>query len=526
MEQVPSAATVPETTDGCVLWHRRNLRTTDHSALAHAASEYETLLPLFVFDPVFYGSEGLACDARLRFLHDSLRSLDRLYDSVGGTLSYAHGEASSVLAALTAAGWDVVATADPTARYGRERDDEATEQFDVTFVGGDGLVRGRERSREGWADHIENWFESTPPDWQPADVSFQSLTDSVPISRIESTYGVAPEKSALPEGGRKRAVERLASFVDRIGAYPGNISAPSDARTGTSQLSPYLRFGSLSVREVYQYVDEHAPEGPGKEMFFSRLFWNKHYHQKLADWEGWTTKAVNPVMRGFRADTHDPTLVEAWKRGETGFPMVDASMRCLVETGWLNFRMRAMCASFYADLLAQPWRIGADFFHYHLVDSDPAINYTQWQSQAGTVGKNLMRIYNPRKQVRDNDPDGSFIKRYVPELGPLPAQYLDQPEKTPLAEQEAHGVVIGEDYPYPVVEYERARQHAMDRYEEIRSAAVAALHRPEVARRASLSNRPQPPADANAETGTGRASSDGSHQEGLSAFSDEETDRR
>ncbi len=492
METVPSQAGVPAATDGCVVWHRRNLRTTDHGALAYATREYDAVLPLFVFDPAFYGPDGLACDARIQFLHDSLSSLQELYDAIGGELGFAHGKALAVLSRLSEAGWDIVATADPTARYGHRRDNEAAASCDVTFVNADGLVRGVDHSRDGWSDHIKEWFESDPIVCSPAAVSFASLPECVTLEQIESAYDIAPEKSGIPSGGRKQGVEHLAAFVESIESYPKNISAPTDARTGTSQLSPYLRFGSLSVREVYQYVTEHAPDGAGKEMFVSRLYWNKHYHQKLADWHGWTTEAVNPVMQGVRAESRDPDLIAAWKQGRTGFPMVDASMRCLVETGWLNFRMRAMCASFFADLLQQPWKLGADFYHYHLVDSDPAINYTQWQSQAGTVGTNLMRIYNPIKQVRDNDPEGAFITQYVPELDALPREHLPQPEKTPLHNQEQCGVVIGEDYPYPVVEYEAARQRALDRYETLKPKALAALKEPAVARRASLSRRSQP----------------------------------
>jgi deoxyribodipyrimidine photo-lyase len=520
METGLSGSQVPATSHGCVVWHRRNLRTTDHGALTHATREYDTVLPLFVFDPAFYGPDGLACDTRIQFLHESLESLERLYAAIGGTLSYAHEEALSVLSRLTDAGWDVVATADPTARYGLARDKEAAERCGVTFIDTDGLVRGRENSREGWSDHIEEWFESAPRRCRPTEASFASLSESVTTEEIESAYDVAPAKSAIPTGGRKQAVEHLKAFVDSIESYPGNISAPADARTGTSQLSPYLRFGSLSVREVYQYVTAHAPERAGREMFISRLYWNKHYHQKLADWHGWTTEAVNPAMQGVRAETHDPELVEAWKHGQTGFPLVDASMRCLVETGWLNFRMRAMCASFFADLLQQPWKLGADFFHYHLVDSDPAINYTQWQSQAGTVGTNLMRVYNPIKQVRDNDPDGEFITQYVPELEPLPAEYLDRPEKTPLHVQQQCGVVIGEQYPYPIVEYEAARQRAMDRYEQLKPTALAALEEPAVARRASLSRRAQPLEG----TDEGRQQNR-TEQAGLSAFDGQPGDR-
>jgi deoxyribodipyrimidine photo-lyase len=199
--------------------------------------------------------------------------------------------------------------------------------------------------------------------------------------------------------------------------------------------------------------------------------------------------AVNPALEDLHAETHDPELVTAWKRGQTGYPMVDASMRCLERTGWLNFRMRAMCASFLCDLLQQPWKIGADWFYYHLLDADPAINYTQFQIQAGVDGTNMMRIYNPRKQVSDNDPDGEFITNWVPELADLPAEHLPRPEKTPLHVQDDCGVSVGEEYPYPIVEYEAARKRILDKLEAVRPKAKRALRDPEVLRRASLSQR-------------------------------------
>jgi deoxyribodipyrimidine photo-lyase len=222
-------------------------------------------------------------------------------------------------------------------------------------------------------------------------------------------------------------------------------------------------------------------------MFVSRLYWNRHYTQKLLDWPGWLDRAVNPVYEGFNRDRHDPDLVAARKEGETGFPMVDASMRCLRETGWLNFRMRALCASFYFHVLQQPWRIGADQFYEHLIDGDPAINSTQWQSQCGLVARPGLRLYDPRKQVPDQDPDGEFVTRWVPELDPLPAAHLDAPEKAPLSVQRESGVRIGEAYPYPVVDYEAAKREFRERYGAAYPAAADRLGDEEIARRASLS---------------------------------------
>ena len=481
------AISVPSVDDGVVVWHRRGFRTQDHPAVA-AADDYETVLPLFIFDPQFY-SDGLACDSRIRFLHESLRDLDSQYDAWGGRLNYAHGKPRSILEQCTEAGWDVLASREPTGRYGQRRDTAAA-LAGVEFVVDDGLVRAA-NSRTNWSDNVEQWFDSDLHAFD-GDVEFARLAEpagAITPERIEIQYEIDPTKSRVPHGGRTAGQRRLAQFVREIGSYPGSISSPTAAETHTSRLSAYLRFGCLSVREVYQTVQNEAVDGRAKSMFVSRLYWNRHYTQKLADWAGWLDRAANPVMDGLYADSRDPELLEVWKTGRTGYPMVDASMRCLRETGWLNFRMRAMCASFLCDLLQQPWKPGADWLYYHLIDADPAINYTQFQTQAGAVGTNLHRIYNPRKQVRDNDPDGEFIFEWVPELRGLPVEFLDQPEKTPLAVQRECGIEIGVDYPYPVVEYESARQRAVRLFDSLREKAHRALREPAVARRASLSRR-------------------------------------
>ncbi len=478
---------------GAVVWHREALRIRDHPAVTAATNDADVVLPLFVFDPGFYGDDGLACDARVRFLHECLFDLDDRYDtaSAGNAgLTYAHGDPVPVLDAFSNAGWTVFASRTPTGRYGLKRD-RAAADLGVRFVSGDGLRRGVERTRDGWSDHVEAWFEDDQYEPSLEGTVLTSTDTGVTVEDVETWYGTDPEKSRVPDGGTTVAREKLETFVGRLEDYPGNISSPLDAREGCSGLSPYIRFGCLSTRQVYQYVQEHAEPGRGREMFTSRLFWNRHYNQKLEDWPGWLDTAVNPELEGFNRDTHDPDLVAAWKEGRTGYPMVDAAMRCLRETGWLNFRMRAMAASAYFHLLQQPWEVGADWYHHHLIDSDAAINYTQWQSQAGLVGKPTLRLYNPRKQVRDQDPEGEWIRRWVPELEGLPPEHLPQPEKTPPNVQAACGVSIGEgpdaDYPRPVVEYEAAKERFWRRYEDVKADAAARLADEEVAKRASLS---------------------------------------
>ncbi len=484
----PRASAVPTTESGTVIWHREHLRVADQPAVATAIARADTVLPVFVFDPAFYGDDGLACDSRVRFLHECLRSLDTRYrQAMGAGLTYAHGDPVAVLDRFREAGWDIVAPATPTGRYGAERDRRAREQAGVRFVDGDGLVRGVENTRADWQSAIETYLEADPYPWRPDAAEIATVETDITPEWIESHYAIEPSKTRVPTGGIDAARDQLEAFVDRIEVYPSNISAPQDAREGASGLSPYLRFGCLSVRQVYQYVRDHAPACRGREMFCSRLVWNKHYEQKLEDWPGWLDQAVNPVLEGFNTDRYDPELVQAWKAGQTGYPMVDAAMRCLRETGWLNFRMRAMCASVYFHILQQPWRIGADYFHHHLIDSEASINYTQWQSQCGLIGKPTLRLYNPRKQVRDQDPEGIFIRRWVPELASLPDEHLDRPEATPLHVQAEVGVEIGEDYPRPVVDYDSARQTFLQRFEAALPAAADALGRTEIADRASLS---------------------------------------
>ena len=488
-DTVPTASQIHTVTDGepgTVVWHREHLRIADQPAVARAADD-DRLLPLFVFDPAFYGDRGMACDARIEFLHDCLRDLDEQYRDVGGAgLTYAHGDPVAVIERFREAGWDVLAAESPTGRYGLERDERAREAG-VEFVAGDGLVRDRERTRQDWSDEVESWLAADQYDWDPASVRLGRIDTEVTPASVAERYDLSPTKTKVPTGGTTAAREQLREFLGRIGSYPSNISSPTDARDGTSGLSPYLRFGCLSVRQVYQTVIQETPAGRGREMFVSRLFWNLHYRQKLADWPGWLDEAVNPVLRGFNADEHDPDLVAAWKAGETGFPMVDASLRCLRETGWLNFRMRALGVSAYYHLLQQPWWIGADYYHEHLIDSVAAINYTQWQYQCGLVGKPTVRLYNPIKQVRDQDPDGEFVRRWVPELRPLPDEHLPRPEKTPVSVQSECGVRIGEDYPRPVVEYEAAKERFWERYDAVKPEAAAALADETVADRASLS---------------------------------------
>ena len=540
-----------------LLWHRTDLRIEDNPALGRAAAVAEsrgtTIQPVFVFDPRFYGEASLACDARIEFMHECLRSLREQYRERGSELALLHGSPAVRLASLiedeATGNARICYTRHPTARYGAQRDNQFeprvrsdiesdTDQcgIDVEAVPEGAIVfnaldRGVD-SRNGWAEQCEAYLTGEQHPAPSAGVLIseeESVESNLTIADIEEQYEVVSTKHDVPRGGHRPARRRLDWFTraKNMNRYPGGISPPAEAESRTSRLSPYLRFGVLSVRQVYQAGVERGGAGRARDLFESRLYWNRHFRQKLADNPALTEEAVNPVLRGLHADDdeRDPELIAAWKEGRTGFPMVDASMRALTETGWLNFRMRAMVASFFGYILKQWWRIGADFMYYHLIDADPAINYAQWQMQCGLVGCHPNRIYNPRKQARENDPEGGFIREYVPELRELPDEFLARPERAPIHVQRECGVTIGDDpeadYPYPVVDFERESTLAREHFGDLADRARKALTDPEVRRRASLSRhrrqRMQDSDEAEAELNDSR-SSDNGNQHRLAEF--------
>jgi deoxyribodipyrimidine photo-lyase len=400
-------------------------------------------------------------------MHECLDELD---------VSLFHGNPADVVSQLDG---DVYSIHTATGRYGVERNKELY-NAGVTFVQGDGLRRC-ENTRNGWSDAVEEWLTDNTFDKPDC---IEPVESEVSIEWVEEKYDISPQKKQVPTGGRSAALDQLRSFCESP-EYWGHISEPTRER-GVSDLSTYLRFGCLSLREVYQRVSERL-SGHDKNAMQSRLFWNLHYQQKLLDWPGWMDEAVNPELR--QMGTLDDNKWTCFKKGLTGYPMVDAAVRQLTNTGWLNFRNRAMLASFQSDLLNLPWKIGADWMYYHLIDADPGINYTQWQNQASRVGVNLYRIYNPRKQVRDSDTATEWIREWVPELRGFPEEHLHRPEKAPLSVQQTAGIRIGEDYPHPVVEYEAARIRARNRYESRERDAANALENPTIRKRASFSAR-------------------------------------
>ena len=288
------------------------------------------------------------------------------------------------------------------------------------------------------------------------------------------------------------------------------MSSPKPAWTACSRLSPYLTFGCVSMRQAYQTT--RARQGELGELraagvpldprwdrslasFQSRLRWHCHFIQKLEDEPALESRNLSRAYDGLREGEFSEERFAAWREGRTGYPMIDACMRALHHSGWINFRMRAMLASFAAYHLWLHWQPTSVFLARHFLDYEPGIHYPQFQMQSGVTGINSVRIYSPSKQVLDNDPDGSFIRRFVPELARVPTAFLAEPHLMPISMQTEAGCRVGQDYPAPVVEHAVVYRQARERLGAIRQTDLARREAQRVyarhgSRESPLSGRP------------------------------------
>ena len=333
-----------------------------------------------------------------------------------------------------------------------------------------GVIRGL-KNRETWSS-----------DWQRTMLAPQQHPDltrfyPAPLSSrwFEAERGPAlpadwqtPHPSFQP-GGEHNGQRYLDSFLtQRIAHYAQSISKPLESRRGCSRLSPYLAWGCLSIRQVYQAQRAAGAHpslpGIGRQLaaFASRLRWHCHFIQKFEDEDRMEFENVNRAFDPMPKQTN-PDQYAAWRGGRTGYPLVDACMRCLQATGYINFRMRAMLTSFLTHHLLQHWQEGAWHLARLYTDFEPGIHYAQIQMQSGMTGTNTVRIYNPVKQSQEHDPQGIFIHQWVPELANCPLAYLHQPWTMPALEQVMAHFQVGVDYPAPIIDAvataRLARQH-------------------------------------------------------------------
>jgi deoxyribodipyrimidine photo-lyase len=443
-----------------LLWFRRDLRLGDHAALLAATDAAPRVLALFVLDDQLLRPSGTN---RVAFLIGCLRELDRQLD---GRLLIRAGDPVAVVAdTARQIGARTVHISADTAPYGRDRDERVAAALacdGVTLVRTGSpyaITPGRVRKADGEPYRVFTPFHRAwlNHGWRaPAATAADSADWITPPDELRDELPeVPPDVPELPEPGEVAALRRWRAFVDGpLDDYAGHRDSPG--RPGTSQLSAYLKFGCLHPRTLLAEL----PAGRSAETYRSELAWRDFYADVL--WHRPDTARHNadrrfdamPLDSGRAADA----AFTAWCEGRTGFPIVDAGMRQLLVEGWMHNRVRMVVASFLVKDLHLPWWRGARHFMRHLVDGDLASNQHGWQWAAGcgTDAAPYFRIFNPTTQGQKFDPDGSYVRRYVPELGEIDGKAVHQPWK--LRGGPPNG------YPEPIVDHRKERAEALERY--------------------------------------------------------------
>jgi deoxyribodipyrimidine photo-lyase len=443
------------------MWFRRDLRLADNPAFCQAVSRFDEVVPLFIWDPNLIKASGAN---RLFFLAGCVEELGK---SLGGKLVVRSGDPSTTVAATAAeAGASAVFVSTDYGPYGIRRDqgvrDRLDEQVDFLAVGSSYAVEpGALFNKQGrpfrlFSGYLRAW--QSHPRAAPVPVPGKSRVTRAALYNTRQPPPPAVTAS-LPAPGEAAAVRHLDAFLKSAAA---RYSAQRDRvdLEGTSRLSPYLRFGCLHPRQILARLDERVNS---HSRLVSELCWRDFFADVLFHQPATAHQPYRPEWRTFEVDAGPEAdhRFQAWARGQTGYPIVDAAMRQLQAEGWVHNRARMIVASFLVKDLHIDWRRGARWFMENLVDGDLASNQLNWQwvAGSGTDAAPFFRVFNPITQGKKFDPDGNYVKRWVPELRPLPVGEIHEPW--------SHGDAT--PYPRPIVDHATERREALARYWLVRS---------------------------------------------------------
>lgn len=466
-----------------VVWIRRALRSYDNTALAEASKNHDEITPLYIVDEDYFSNAVLGYP-RVKFWRESVQELKQRLRERGGDLVVRKGwPVEQIRSIADETGAEQLYFNRDYSPYARKRDRKIVEKTgleaesfkDVVLHEKKEIVSNSGNPYKVFSYYRDKWFEKQKPGPRKPESYEVPGIESDPVPSLEKLGFERPERMKVWKGGREKGLERLKSFKDSIWSYRDRRDFP--AENATSKLSPHLKFGTVSIREAFHAAEKLKSENPerdhtGIEAWQRQLAWRDFYLQLL--WNHPET-VEKPMKREFEALEwrSKDEAAEDWKRfksGRTGFPFVDAGMRQLKKTGWMHNRLRMLVTSFACKDLWLDWHDLHDYFSRMFVDAETAamIGGIQWAYSIGTDAQPYFRVFNPWLQGEKYDPDGKYIRQNIPELENVPGRYIHRPHEMPREVQKEYSCVVGRDYPVPMVDHEKRREKAVERFREAR----------------------------------------------------------
>jgi len=478
------------TTKYNIVWLKRDLRLTDHAPLNYCAQDTDATILWYNFEPSLMGDPHYS-DRHFQFIYDSLADLNESLSSHGTQLLVTYGDTiDSLNCLMEQVEVKTLLSHQETGlsmTYGRDQEVALWCQLmelEWMQFQSNGIQRGilnRNRWTEDWNDYMnapQHAYRLNQINWIP-------LKEINALRICFEHYWRIGNNERFQRGGEREAHHTMKSFFEtRVKGYQNNISKPLSSRQHCSRLSPHIAWGNLSIRQVYQAAQDANDRGFATDDIKSmstRLQWHCHFIQKFEMECDMEFRSANRAFEKLEKPVNE-TFQQAWKTGATGFPLVDACMRCLNQTGYLNFRMRAMLVSFFTHHLWQPWQDAVSHLAKQFLDFEPGVHYSQIQMQAAETGSHTIQVYDPVKESYDHDPESLFIKDWIPELRSLPVLYCHEPWKMTPVEQKIYGFQYGRTYPEKIVDLEKTGRYAIQTLSEFRK-------RPDVQREAERINR-------------------------------------